>query len=313
MFVSRVSSPATSPESYHGAGKRGILFSFSETGRGTGCYRMVRSDPILTHLLVLTIFWAGLPQEEESAEGLVQVSVRADTAEIHPGQLFHIAIQLEIAPGWHVYWKSAGDSGLPIGIDVTAPEGYRVSETRWPRPKAFRSGEYTDYGYDERADLFVPVTAPEDLEEGKATFQVDVGIFVCSDICLDGNVEKRISLRTIANAPKALGHPPAALVRDFQALPRKATDARLESATLQVSGPAGKYEKATFFPIESPGVWIGKATVTIEKGRFELRAPVKLFPKNALKKPMRVAGLIALGTGRFDPSYEFSLTVSNEK
>ncbi len=264
---------------------------------------------ILIEILVLSTFLACPLQEDETAEELVQVTLQAYTEAIHPGQAFHIAVRFKIAPQWHIYWKSAGDSGLPIEIEVDAPEGFQVSKTLWPRPTSFVSGDFVDYGYEEKATLFVPVKAPLNLKKGKVTFRINVGIFVCSDICLDGNVERTVTLPTLTKTPEKTQTAPPNLRKEFRALPKKATEVQLKDSSIYIRVPAGTHKNANFFPIETPGVRIGKAIFAFEGGQLEMRAPVKFFPKNALGKPIRIEGLIVLGKDRFDPSFEFILEV----
>ncbi|MDP6958582.1 MAG: hypothetical protein QF645_07175, partial [Planctomycetota bacterium] len=84
-------------------------------------------------------------------------------------------------------------------------------------------------------------------------------------------------------------------------------------SSIYVSVPADTHRNAVFFPIETPGVKIGKATFTFEEGRVHMRAPVKFFPQNALGKPIQIEGLIGLGKGRLDPSFEFRLEVPEKK
>lgn len=263
--------------------------------------------------MVLSALAACSPQEDETVEELVQVTLQADIPKIHPGQMFHLAVHFEIAPQWHIYWKSAGDSGLPIEIEVNAPEGFQVSKTLWPRPKTFVSGDFVDYGYEEKATLFVPVKAPLNLKKGKVTFQVNVGIFVCSDICLDGNVERTVTLPTLTKNPEKIQTTPPNLEKEFRALPKKATEVQLKDSSIYIRVPAGTHKNAKFFPIKTPGVRIGKAIFAFEGGQLEMRAPVKFFPKNALGKLIRIEGLIGLGKDRFDPSFEFKLEVPPKK
>jgi thiol:disulfide interchange protein DsbD len=37
----------------------------------------------------------------------------ADSAAIAPGGTFQAGLRLRLAPGWHTYWRNAGDAGAP--------------------------------------------------------------------------------------------------------------------------------------------------------------------------------------------------------
>ena len=62
-----------------------------------------------------------------------------------------VAVQLDIAPQWHIYWQNPGDSGLPTTLST--PMGQ--VETHYPVPNIFTSpGDITTYGYSDTATLF---------------------------------------------------------------------------------------------------------------------------------------------------------------
>ena len=46
-----------------------------------------------------------------------------------------LAVVFDIEPGWHLYWKNSGDTGMPIRLTFTLPEGLRTGEIYWPGPK----------------------------------------------------------------------------------------------------------------------------------------------------------------------------------
>ena len=45
-----------------------------------------------------------------------EVSLISERDTVQAGETFFVAFDLEIAPKWHVYWRNAGDSGLPAEI-----------------------------------------------------------------------------------------------------------------------------------------------------------------------------------------------------
>jgi thiol:disulfide interchange protein DsbD len=65
---------------------------------------------------------------------LVTPSLISDVAAIQPGQKFRVGVLYRIEPGWHVYWKFSGDSGLPTKIAWQVPPGFKVGELQWPLP-----------------------------------------------------------------------------------------------------------------------------------------------------------------------------------
>ena len=58
------------------------------------------------------------------ASDLVRATLHAEDATVAPGQTLWTDLHLTITPGWHIYWKNPGDSGLPTEIDWSLPPGF---------------------------------------------------------------------------------------------------------------------------------------------------------------------------------------------
>ncbi|HEY9049938.1 MAG TPA: protein-disulfide reductase DsbD domain-containing protein, partial [Gammaproteobacteria bacterium] len=56
------------------------------------------------------------------------------------GQPFWVALNFDIIPDWHTYWKNAGDSGTEPTIDWQLPDGFTASDIHWPYPQRFPVG-----------------------------------------------------------------------------------------------------------------------------------------------------------------------------
>ena len=266
-----------------------------------------------------------------TAESLVQVRVISDTARIAPGRTFHLAVIFDIAEHWHIYWQDAGDAGAPTEIAVRAPEGFTVGEPLYPRPKAFAEMVGTTFGYEGRAVLFVPITAPQRLEQGVATFEAEVFYFVCRDSCLIGQEKRSIRLETVGNPAEAGdaggGHgagksADAVLLEEHrQRLPRpieklKGAEARLQDGRLVITGPAGGHTKVEFFPIALRGVKFGETERIVEDDRFRVTAQLDIQPHNISRKGPSgpsIRGVVGLGGKVDDPCYYFDLPLKIDK
>ena len=58
-----------------------------------------------------------------------------------------IGLKFKLTPGWHIYWKNPGDSGLPVQIEWDLPEGIEFEEILWPAPEIAPLDPLTSYGY----------------------------------------------------------------------------------------------------------------------------------------------------------------------
>jgi thiol:disulfide interchange protein/DsbC/DsbD-like thiol-disulfide interchange protein len=95
-----------------------------------------------------------------------------------------IGVLFDLAPGWHVYWRNPGESGIAPRLGLEAAR-HRIGELAWPAPKVFREadGLFTTYGYENRVLLAAPIEA---FDESAATdvIRADTNVLVCRTECV---------------------------------------------------------------------------------------------------------------------------------
>ena len=135
----------------------------------------------------------------------VSVRLVADTSHISPGQESIVAIHVQIARGWRIFWTNPGDSGTPTDIRLAGPSQFDVSALRWPAPERFDNADGSvQYGY--QGDFVVPatVTAPDRFEAQHAQFDVTVDWMACRDECTEGSTSAVVELpRATAQSPSS--------------------------------------------------------------------------------------------------------------
>src|SRR5712671_1852395 len=118
-----------------------------------------------------------------------------ELAGIAPGTTLWLDLHLDIAPGWHTYWRNPGDSGLPTEIAWTLPAGFTAGDIVWPAPEHFVVSGLGNYGYRDAVDLLVPITVSQDLAPSStAKLAAAVSWLVCSDICIPGEAKLALAL-----------------------------------------------------------------------------------------------------------------------
>lgn len=252
------------------------------------------------------------PGQRKTAEQLVGVRALADVEQVGPGEVFHLAYVFDVDPKWHIYWRNPGEGAMPPTITVKAPRGFQVGPVRWPRPQAIASPIGDEYCYLNQAVLFVPITAPAQLEEGRASFEALITWAVCKDVCLLGSARRSIDLVTSSRPTGRYGASDPLLERHKRRLPEPL--ARIDGAgvdfaggTLTLTGPARGRKTGRFWPVEVPGVTYDQPRMTIDGDRFRIEVKVNLNPNNALGRPMTLGGLVTLGSKLDDPCYDFEL------
>lgn len=239
----------------------------------------MRIGLILCLLLGMWLAPAGVAAAAPPAN-LVQAELLADVATIQPGKPFTFGVKLKIHPGWHVYWKYAGDSGMPTKIKWKFPTGFEAGEVEFPIPKRIElPGGVVNYGYEDEVVLMTRVMPPSDLKVGStADLLADVSWLVCEDSCIPGKASLKLSILVDSSAPSANE-------KVFQTwksqLPAKgqASDLNLKLAddgafVAQVNPPAFAKE-LTWFPAPPAGAGVEDASPKESTFTFKLAPPAK--------------------------------------
>ena len=168
--------------------RRGIL----ENGRES----MVLSH-IKVNILIGLVLLALLPTALFGLSGeVVQARIITDKSEVSPGASFFAGVLFSIKPGWHIYWKNPGDSGLATNVRFEAPESVEIGEVLWPLPDKFiQPGNFVGYGYHDQLLLFAEVHVPEGAVPGSEIGVVAKADWLgCEKICVRGKKDLTIGV-----------------------------------------------------------------------------------------------------------------------
>ena len=108
-----------------------------------------------------------------------------------------IGVRFVVEPGWHVYWKNSGESGVPTTVNFHVPEDWRTSAPRFPAPyKYIEKGDILTFGYETEtliiSDIYAPLVIPE--HDAPITIRADVNWLVCKDSCVPGGRQVELTL-----------------------------------------------------------------------------------------------------------------------
>ena len=176
---------------------------------------------------------------------------------VAPGDKTVLALAMKMAPGWHTYWKNAGDSGQPVEIRWEAPEGVEIGEARWPVPHRQPFAPMMNYGYEDTSTLLMPVSVPKSWPAGDpVTLTADVFWLVCKEVCIPEQGVAELTLPTGPATSKAAETQVFADARATFPVPSPYAAAYAvddTSLTVRVKGDAfsgGEIEDVYFFPAE---------------------------------------------------------------
>ncbi len=121
----------------------------------------------------------------------VRATLVTDAGMLTAGESFAAGVRLELDPGWHVYWKNPGQSGLSTKVEL-ASANVDFDPLVWPTPEVFvdRTGTITTYGYADEVLLWAPARVLKEARGGiEITAQVD--LLACAEVCIPGRVVLR--------------------------------------------------------------------------------------------------------------------------
>jgi len=137
-------------------------------------------------LLLLGLLTSAIRSVEAFAESVpTTVDLRQSASAVAPGSSFLLGVKFSIAPGWHIYWKDPGDSGLPTKVTFELPSNFAVGELQWPVHDSFvLPGGVKGNGYSGEVLLWSRVQVPADAV-GIVPLHLEVSWLNCSeDVCL---------------------------------------------------------------------------------------------------------------------------------
>lgn len=185
---------------------------------------------------------------------------------IAPGQPLTLGLRIRHQPGWHTYWKNAGDSGLPTQLDWELPPGMVAGDIQWPVPQQIRVGSMLNYGYEGQVLLPVPITVTPDFSpdaKGMAQIQLQASWLVCRVECIPEDGRFTLELPVQGSMAMAAADFAQAAHRAPQVLNGEARFTVLpggERVRLQVDGlPAAALGKQLAFYPESAETFVHAA------------------------------------------------------
>ena len=212
----------------------------------------------LASLLALTP-WPGAGAQGASSRAFINshttASLVSEVGTIAAGRPFWIALRLVMEPGWHTYWRSAGDAGGPTAIAWTLPAGFTADTIVWPLPERLQVAGLISFAYTREVLLAVRVTPAATIGSRDVVLRGKVSWIACERVCIPGKADVQLALG-VAAAP----------------VPDAAWASRIAEARVASPGPL-------------PDGWRAGAATSGDRYRVTLTAPVALDAAGVLFYP----------------------------
>ncbi|MGA2754895.1 MAG: thioredoxin family protein [Terracidiphilus sp.] len=221
-------------------------------------------------------------------------------------------LYFKLEPGWHIYWKNAGDSGEPPSIRWTLPDGVAADPLQFPPPERLPLGPLMDFGYEGEVLLPVDIHVAETVPIGPLLLRANVAWLVCREVCIPGKAELDVASDVRdepAGGPRELSKDSRLWLQAWKPLPdvlpadHKAifqptpTGFRLAVITGQ------RETQAAFFP-EDENILDNPAPQNVTPLKTGLVLDLKKDP-NLTAGPEQLKGVLELSGGR---NYEIAAT-----
>src|SRR5271166_4283077 len=189
----------------------------------------------LSGLTILAVV-AGLPfAAQAAATGWVgddHAAARLITANdaTGSGKTVEAGLEIRLAPGWHAYWRTPGDAGIPPSIDWSASENLSRDEIAWPAPARYSLQGFETAGY--RDHIVLPITATLMQPGSPLRLHALVSWAACANICVPFST--KLDLRLPAGP--ATPSPEAGLIGEARAkVPQSVAAAGVELVAANVA------------------------------------------------------------------------------
>ena len=107
-----------------------------------------------------------------------------------------VAIQLQ--PGWHTYWRTPGDSGVPPRFDFSKSDNVEAVTVLWPAPRKFDDGAGgTSLGYTQQ--LVLPLRIVAKNADRPVTLRASINYAVCEKICIPVDANAELGFASVAS------------------------------------------------------------------------------------------------------------------
>ena len=260
----------------------------------------------LSFLFVATINIGNLLAKDNFAQtNNASIEILFNDTFIESDQEFIAAIKFTLTPGWHIYWKNPGDSGLPPEINWKLPKGLEVKEILWPVPELASLDPLTSYGYYDELVLPIRFIAGEGFSFDQ-NFSAFISFLICDDICIpeDTNININFSKSNQINSKEIIN-------RWIKRLPEQASfkvNAFLTDETFKISWGDPKIIQSAFFYPEQSGLinYSSEQIFVTQSGESSLLID---RPENFREENNIVSGILELSTQNKKNYYEVSSNI----
>ena len=138
--------------------------------------------PILYIFLTAFINLSYAQDHNIFTEEMVEVKFISSVTKVQK-ENFYIALDFNLKPGWKIYWRQPGDSGMPPNLDYKNSNNLKSLDLKWPFPKKeYEAANLLTNIYKENTIIPIEITVKDPTKP--LNLQTVLNFQVCKDICI---------------------------------------------------------------------------------------------------------------------------------
>lgn len=151
-------------------------------------------------VLAISMLFSAASAQDAEGERVKPRLVLEKTALV-PGSKVKVGVIFDMAPGWHIYYKEAGDAGMPTSVVWKLPSGFKAGPLLWQKPHLFEESDIVTYGYGDTTLIASELTVPDTVKPGEMVeIKADLKWLSCKDVCIPGATEVKLGLPVSSSA-----------------------------------------------------------------------------------------------------------------
>jgi len=238
---------------------------------------------------------AATSQVVSSAEADVELMGTVENQHINAG------VRFRLAPGWHIYWRTAGDAGITPDFNWQGSSNIDESKLRilWPIPtrQIDPSGTIQDYVYN--GNTIIPVIIPLNDSSQPTDLKLSLHYAACKDICVPLSADLSLSIPANGTDP----HVTTLLTEAMQQVPKE-NGTLITSHSISVTHNTITIQANSVHPWNNPEVFVEGTP------DFRFLKPTAVISADGLSANFTIAA-IALSPKASLPAKPLHITIVN--
>lgn len=280
---------------------------------------------LISFLFSVSFAFAGGTGREASVTDQTELRLFSAVTASGDASTLPLGLEMKLKPGWKTYWRSPGDAGFPLQMELTGAENVTGFSMAWPVPHRFELFGLQTFGYGDRVIFPIDLKISEPGKPVRAAFLIRY--LVCEKICIPYDAHLELSIP----AGKADLTTDAAVLNEFRAqVPQAASGLKIDKVAwedgshlrIEASSPLGQFHEPDLLFEASDAILFSKPQVTVKEGGSKAQFLVSVIESDSKARdhavPLHItlidehrgfdqsyANIWALPRG--DPSFPFSI------